>query len=147
MFLDENTGDMRGKVLKGKFAGSHLSELSLVQLQQLHGRYTQQDAESATLLTAYLFQMHGAASPGASNAGDEGTKQDAGADHTDQRAAKSHGMTRNEAYEILGLKRGADPQTVTDAHRRLMQKLHPDRGGTNYLAAKINAAKNLLLER
>lgn len=146
MFLDENTGDMRGKVLKGKFVDKHLSELSLTQLQQLHARYSQQDAESATLLTAYIDRMHGATNPGASNAGaDEKTEQDA--DDTERRAAKGNGMTRNEAYEILGLKTDADARTVTDAHRRLMQKLHPDRGGTNYLAAKINQAKDLLLER
>ena len=147
MFLDESTGDMRGKVLKGKFAGNHLSELTLAQLQHLYGRYSQQDAESATLLMAYLDRTHGTANQGASDAGaDEKTKKDASTGHTDQHAAKGNGMTRDEAYEILGLKDGADARTVTDAHRRLMQKLHPDRGGTNYLAAKINQAKDLLLE-
>jgi DnaJ domain len=147
MFLDESTGDMRGKVLKGKFAGNHLSELTLAQLQHLYGQYSQQDAESATLLMAYLDRTHGTANQGASDAGaDEKTKKDASAGYTDQYAAKGNGMTRDEAYEILGLKGDADARTVTDAHRRLMQKLHPDRGGTNYLAAKINQAKDLLLE-
>lgn len=144
MYLDKDTGHMRGKVLKGTFVGKHLSELTSAQLRQLHEQYSQQDAESAALLGAYLDQINGATQE-APHAGADKTEQDAGAEETHSRA-KGNGMTRAEAYEILGLKNGADHQAVTSAHRRLMQKIHPDRGGTNYLAAKINQAKDLLLD-
>jgi curved DNA-binding protein CbpA len=56
-------------------------------------------------------------------------------------------MSRDEAYQVLGLEPGASPERIRDEYKRLMKKMHPDQGGTNYLAARINEAKDVLLGR
>lgn len=61
-------------------------------------------------------------------------------------AAASGPMTQEEARRILDLEPGADREAIIAAHRRLMQRLHPDRGGSSYLAVRINQAKDCLLE-
>lgn len=55
-------------------------------------------------------------------------------------------MSREEAYQVLGLEPGASPERIRDEYRRLMKKMHPDQGGTNYLAARINEARKVLLD-
>ncbi|MCG6966557.1 MAG: DnaJ domain-containing protein [Chromatiaceae bacterium] len=136
MTLDHDTGEMHGSVLEGRFAGNDLQELSLEQLLVLLAEYTRKDEESAALLRAYLDREHG-------DAWQDREQPQAG----NNAAGFSSEMTRHEAYEILGLDEGATEEQVIEAHRRLMQKVHPDRGGSGFLASKINQAKALLLSK
>ena len=136
MTLDHDTGEMNGSVLEGLFTGHDLNELSLEQLIALLAECAREDEESAALLRAYLDRVHG----------DEWQEQEQ-PQARDSGAGFSSEMTRHEAYEILGLDEGATEEQVLEAHRRLMQKVHPDRGGSTFLAAKINQAKGLLLDK
>lgn len=133
MSLDHDSGTMTGEVLDGRFQGRRLEQLSLQELRSLLEECEQNDAQSAAVLQAYLERTHGQEYASHAGAGAAGEPTDGAA------------MTRTEAYEILGLSPGAAAQDIIDAHRRLMQKLHPDRGGSTYLAAKLNQAKDLLL--
>jgi hypothetical protein len=141
MTLDHDTGQMDGAVVEGRFGGRQLSELSLAELLELWHECRAADAQSATVLEAYLDRAHGATwREAAGDAAGPGAGAGAGG------GASSGGpMTRQEALDVLGLAEGAPAAEVRAAHRRLMQKLHPDHGGSNYLAAKINEAKDLLL--
>jgi len=134
MTLDHDTGEMNGLVLEGRYAGEALQSLSLEQLLELLSRYNKEDEESAALLRAYLDRVHG-----------DSWQEREQAQADEQASGFSGDMSRSEAYDILGLEEGASEKQIIDAHRRLMQKLHPDRGGSVFLAAKINQARDLLL--
>lgn len=134
MRLNQTTGEISGEVLAGALAGRQLYDLSPGELRGLYGELLQADAESARLLGAYLERVMGDSWHTESNKDSRGTDSSA-----------SGGMSRAEALAILGLKEGAGRAAIVDAHRRLMQKMHPDRGGSDYLAAKINQAKDVLL--
>lgn len=131
MTLDHASGQMDGRVLAGQYAGHRLSELGRAELDALLHQYRQDDAESARLLQAYLARTYGDETVGPDGAG-----------------ARTGGeqMTRDEAFAVLGLQTGASTDEIRAAHRRLMQRFHPDRGGSDYIAAKINEAKRLLLD-
>lgn len=136
MTLDHDSGEMDGVILEGPHEGQHLHELELDELLKLFEAYVREDEQSASLLQAYLDRIHGEAwREHYSGHGDTAS------DQPPRRGA----MTAEEAYEILGLEPGASDEEVIAAHRKLMQKVHPDRGGSNYLAAKINEAKDVLL--
>lgn len=136
MSLDHDTGAMDGAVLEGPFAGQQLSQLALPQLLRMLELYQESDARSAAVLTAYLDREH---PDWRDDAAAAGARQGSGGQ------AAARGMTKDDAWSILGLEPGASADAIRAAHRRLMQRLHPDRGGSDYLAAQINAAKDLLL--
>ena len=140
MTLDHHSGRMRGRVLSGRQAGRVLDDLGLPELLDLY-REVQTDPQSASVLEAYLDRSHG--EHWRSAAGDTHEEASAGAESADF----SGQMDRRQALEILGLDEGATPEEIRKAHRRLMQKLHPDHGGSSFLAAQINRAKDYLLGR
>jgi hypothetical protein len=128
MSLDLDSGATTGVVLKGAYTGSRLEGLSLAELRAVLTEARINDPDAARLIEAFIARSHPEAEPEAAN--DAGTK----------------GMSRDEALEVLGLAEGATADEIREAHRRLMQKVHPDLGGSDYLAAKINAARDLLLK-
>ena len=136
MQLDHQTGELDGEVLEGRFVGKHLHEIPLDQLVEFYKECMANDQESAQLVEAYLDRVH-------DTEWKETFKVDDGRDWS--APAESGPMNKDEASRILGLRPGASDDVVKQAHRRLIQKLHPDRGGSDYLAAKINQAKDVLL--
>jgi hypothetical protein len=133
MELDHDTGRMSGRVLAGNYQGASLETLDRATLIKL---LSELDDDSRDLLAAYLDRRE----PGWR----EYEQGDAGAG---ARPADNGKMTEREAYQILGLQPGASPEEISRAHRSLIKKLHPDQGGTTYLAARINEAKDVLLRR
>jgi hypothetical protein len=133
MTLNHDSGDINGEVLTGQFMGKTLGQLDLEALLQLLHE-CQDDEESVALLRTYLDREYA-----------DTWQQQAGA-QGQQRAPSAPGeMSRAEALQILGLSADASEAEIIATHRRLMQKLHPDRGGSAYLAATINLAKDKLL--
>ena len=134
MVLDQDANKIYGRVVKGKFAGAEFVNLSEINLAELyHECYA--DEQSRSLLEAYLDrelpdwrEKFGSQQGNGSNTGTSNGK-----------------MTKEEAYEVLGLKSTATEKDIIEAHKRIIGQLHPDRGGTNYLAATINRAKDTLL--
>ncbi|MCJ8141485.1 DnaJ domain-containing protein [Ancylobacter sp. A5.8] len=132
MRLDHDSGRLTGTVIAGALAGRELDGL---ETSAVAGLALEVDAESRQLLEAYLdrrtpgWREHAQGEAGRGNA------------HPPRRGA----MTEEEAYEVLGLQPGAGPDDIRKAHRSLMKKLHPDQGGSNYLAARVNEAKDILI--
>ena len=127
--INFSTQHMDGKVLTGSFSERLLSELTSEELELLAEELKTNDRESAALLYAYRFRSGGSNS----------RKQD---NYSNQDLT---GISTEEARDILGVTAENSPEEIIKAHKRLMQRLHPDRGGSGYLAAKINAAKDKLL--
>lgn len=140
MTLDHDSGNMSGKILKGPMEGRELADLSESEFLELLRYCRAQDEDSARLLESYLDRRFGDSWRADDKASDDGGE-------AGESGAGSAGgpLTENEALDILGLEPGASRDEIIKAHRRMMQKLHPDHGGSNYLAARINEAKACLL--
>jgi hypothetical protein len=132
MELDHDTGAMTGRVRKGMFAGRHIESLKPAEVALLWQDCRFVDPQSAQILEAYLDRVHAT------------WREDVARGEREMRGTDGR-MSADEAYSILGLAPGASEDEVRRAHRELMLKLHPDRGGSTYLAAQINEAKDVLL--
>jgi len=130
VFLDHGSGEMDGEVLKGQFAGKSFKNLSLDELLKLLVECAA-DEQSVQVISAYLDRYHGDEWREKASAGNG--------------AAGNSQMGEEEALEILGLEPGVSAEEIKSAHHRLMSKIHPDHGGSTYLATKINQAKDVLL--
>jgi hypothetical protein len=128
---DLESGLVTGAVLRGVFAGSQLSELARDELVMLLTECRDEDPAAARLVEAYLDQKHPGWLDDLAEAGNQGTATASRAD-----------MSIGEARAILGVDPGADDSAINDAHRRLLGRLH---GGSDYLAGKINRARDVLL--
>jgi len=135
MELDHDTGEIDGRVLTGRLQGTRLSSLNEEEVLSLYLEICS-DADSAALLASFLDRYHPhwreSVDP------DSSRQQDSASGFED--------MSRQEAYQILGLEPGASQQEIHQAWRRLIKGDHPDHGGSAFLTAKINAAKNVLLD-
>lgn len=130
MRLEHDSGVMHGTVKQGPLQGRELGTLSEQEFMQLLHYCRQQDQNSTRLLTTYLDKRFG----------------DSWRDDDTPPANGSGTMSQEEAFEILGISPDSSKQAIIAAHRKLMQKYHPDRGGSDYLAAKINQAKDTLID-
>ncbi len=138
MQLDHGSGAVNGEVLQGRWRGRMLASLTLDELLDLRSECSH-DAQSVGLIEAFLDRTHGAGW----RTGEDGEatgESAAGAPADDGK------MTEARACAILGVSRDATPEQIREAHRALMKKLHPDHGGSGYLASEINAAKDFLLK-
>ena len=134
MMLDHDSGDLTGEVIYGSYSGRTMGDQSLDQLLELLSECRLQDPQSGALLEAFLDRNYG-----------NGWRDQDSSKGKDSQAATGP-MDRREAAEILGIKENSAPDEITDAHRRLIQRLHSDRGGTDYLASLVNKARDVLLD-
>ncbi len=132
MTLDHDTGDLSGTVREGAFAGRTLASLSFPEAVDLWRHAAAEDPDSASVLEGWMDRVHG-----------DDWRQRAAGDGAGRGAAGP--MNEAEALEVLGLQAGASADDIRAAHRRLMMANHPDRGGSTWVAAKINEAKDFLL--
>jgi hypothetical protein len=135
MTFDQATSALDGQVLAGRFRGKRLSGLSLDQLRALLDEFGATDAQSERLVGTHIDRKH---------SGWRGRTRADGEDAA-RGPAKGAAIAKSEAWQVLGLEPGASQDAIREAHRNLVMKLHPDHGGSAYLARQINAARHVLL--
>lgn len=143
MTFDHDSGELNGRVTAGSYAGRELSGMSMTEVQMLLKEVVAAgDTESSNIITSFLERTYGEAwrHPAGGAEGADGGEH-AGAESPPPGGA----MSRDEAWRVLGLSPGASDEEIRSAHRRLMKQIHPDHGGSDYLASKINEAKDVLL--
>ena len=138
MELDHDSGTLDGRIKSGRFAGRRLGELQVVELVELLQDCAASDPSSVQLIEAFLDRNHPEWHEAAEAEAGRGRGMGGGF---------AEAMTPAEARRILGVDEDADECDIKEAHRRLMLKNHPDQGGSTYLAAKINQAKDALLKK
>lgn len=138
MTMEHSSGRVDGEVLAGPLQGKTLSEMTIDELKSLYAQCQQQDPDALRLLATYLQKERSSewSFDSADAQGSEGEARD---------NLSSQEINPKEASEILGIGIDATKADIVAAHRSLMGRLHPDKGGNNYLAAKVNAAKKTLL--
>jgi len=140
--IDLITGELKGEVLQGRFKGQKLQSLSLQNLLDVLDECKQHDENSVRILMSFLDRAH----PGWTARGDAGQGTDQGGRYKKSSSSADINMDIQQARAILGVSENSSKKEIIKAHKRLMQKLHPDRGGSDYLAKQINRAKDLLLQ-
>jgi hypothetical protein len=133
--LDHDSGTVDGRIKAGKFRDRRLGDLTKADLLELLGEVRASDPQGVAVLEAYLDRIHGA--DWREGKSGEGAKPPP--------SSTGGAMTREEAFEVLGLTPEATTAEVREAHHRLMMKVHPDHGGSSYLAARLNEARDRLL--
>ena len=137
MDYHQANGTMVGRIIAGPHEGTGLECLDLAQCETVHAMCRRDDPDGARLLEAYLHRRFPGWRPAAHGDGDA----------WEGRARSTGRMSEDEAYEVLGLRRGASRDEIVRTHRAVMKKWHPDQGGTADLAARANEAKEVLLRR
>lgn len=135
MKRESESGLLSGIITTGEFAGKTLEQLADAELGRLYEYARNASVDSILLLQAYLEQRYGNRWRSIIGGGDY-----------QQATTSNSGMSLSEAYEVLGLEQNASLKQVLDSHKRLIQKMHPDRGGSHFLAAQINQAKDVLTQ-
>ena len=140
MEVDHVSGLMRGTVLAGPNEGKSLAHMTREQCEALHVLCLREDPDGAKLLEAYLDRRFPGWRPARNESADARGRRA-------QTGARPGIMSEDEAYEVLGLHKGATRDDVVRSHRSLIKKLHPDHGGSTDLAARVNEAKDVLMRR